>query len=172
MQFTCESGRIVLCLKHHEWNKSAISSMFKQVASSADFVNTWETEIISSSENGVSDHRSSDTSTTSSDRSSRKCSTASTEASVSTQSSSSQDGPRRSENDRSTRKRSAATLVDLSPSTDSDEVILCGPPSSKKQCDYMSEGIDQRIERCRKGICHACFNSFYTFYWGRTSSYE
>ena len=144
MQFTCESGRIVLCLKNHEWSKSAISSMFKQVASSADFVNTWETEI---TQNGIGDHRSSDTSTISS----RKCSTASTETSVSCQSSNSQDGPRRSENDRSTRKRSAATS-DLSPSTESDEVILCGPPSSKKQCDYMSEGIDQRIERCRKGI--------------------
>ena len=104
----------------------------------------WETEI---TQNGIGDHRSSDTST----MSSRECSTASTETSVSCQSSNSQDGPRRSENDQSTRKRSAATS-DLSPSTESDAEILCGPSSFKKQCDYMSEGIDQRIERCRKGI--------------------
>ncbi len=155
MQFTCESGRIVLCLKNHEWNKSAISSMFKQVASSTDFVNTWETEVINSSQsqNGMSDHRGSDMPSTSSDRSTRKSSTASTETGpgVSSESNNSQDGSRRSESDRSTRKRSAATSSDLFPNTESDEII-CGPPSSKKQCDYMSERIDQRIECCRKGI--------------------
>lgn len=49
VQFNCKNGRIVLCLKFHEWNKSAISSMFRQVASSTDFVSTWGSEVINNS---------------------------------------------------------------------------------------------------------------------------
>ena len=123
-QFACENGRIVLCLKNHEWNKSAISSVFKQVASSGDFVSTWEAEMISNSQggSGTSDRQRSE--------------------------------PVLTLGDRSTRKRSA-TSADVSPGLCNTEEILGGPPSSKKQCDYMSDGIDQRIERCRKGTMHA-----------------
>ena len=122
--------------------------MFRQVASSADFVNIWETEIINSSQDGLSDRRHSDTP---SDWSTRKHTTASTDTCISAESSNSQDGLRRSETDRSTRKRSSTT-ADLSPGLSESDEIIGGPSSSKKQCDYVSEGIDQRIERCRKGI--------------------
>ena len=152
MQFTCESGRIVLCLKNHEWKKSAISSMFKQVASSTDFVNTWETEVINSSQsqNGMSDHR--DMPSTSSDRSTRKCSTASTETGpgVSSESNNSQDG---SDEVSVIGLESALPQPLLIHFQIPNRMKWCVPPSSKKQCDYiMSEGIDQRIECCRKGM--------------------
>ena len=132
--------------------------MFRQVAFSTDFVKIWETEVISThgSQNDLSDHRRSDSS---SDRSTLKRTAAC--ADTSPEWSDSQDGPsdhRRSAtlstlSDRSNRKRSI-TSTDVSPgpsNTESDE-IMSGPPSSKKPCDYMSEGIDQRIEYCRKGI--------------------
>ena len=156
MQFTCESGRIVLCLRNHEWNKSAISSMFSQVASSVDFVTSWDADIISSSQpESLSDHRRSDP--VAGDTSTRQRSSASTP-----DLSNSQDGQserRRKEtlsisSDRLTRKR-PSTSAEVSSGTynmiESDE-ILGGPSSSKKRCDYMCEGIDQRIEGSRKGI--------------------
>ena len=123
--------------------------MFRQVASSADFVNTWETETISSSHDG---HRRSDTSSTSTSSERSTCKHSTTSIDTSGQSNS-QNGARRSELDRSTRKRPAVS-ADISPgipnTAESDEIIG-GPPSSKKQCDYVGEEIDQNIEHCRKG---------------------
>ena len=66
--------------------------MFRQVASSADFVNTWDTEVISSSHDGLSDRRHGDTPSTS--VTNRKHSTACADTGKSAELSNSQDGPR------------------------------------------------------------------------------
>ena len=91
--------------------------MFRQVASSADFVEVWGTDVVSNS--NPSDRRQSE--------------------------------PLSTSGDQPNRKRPASPADTALESTSNPEETLGAPPSSKKQCDYMNKGIDQRIEKCRKG---------------------
>ena len=79
--------------------------MFRLVASSTEFVEKWESEVIST------------------------CTSAST-------------------GDQLSRKRTASS----SPEVNSSGDLFCGPSQSKKRCSYVGEGIDENIEKCRKGI--------------------
>lgn len=126
VQFKCENGRIILCLKNHEWNKSAISSMFKQVSSSADFVETWESDIITPS---------------TSLQASRRLVTPFTE--MATASTETAHIPPAS------RKRTATSSFTISPTLASSTEIPCAPPTKKRSS---LDGIDLKIELCRKGI--------------------
>ena len=113
MQFTCETGRIILCLKHHDWNRSAISSMFRQISSSNDFVEMWESEVVSASESVTAIA---------------------------------------SNNDQQSRKRASSSFDSSTVQATSDNPVTnSGPPATKKRCNYVNQGLDQRIEKCRKG---------------------
>lgn len=50
MQFQCENGRIILPLRNHEWNKSAISRQFALISSSTDFIAKWNDVMQSSAQ--------------------------------------------------------------------------------------------------------------------------
>ncbi len=41
LQFKCENGRIILSIKHHEWNKSTFSSEFADASLSSEFVSRY-----------------------------------------------------------------------------------------------------------------------------------
>lgn len=105
MQFTCENGRIILCLKHQEWNRSAVSSMFRQISSSGDFVDKWNSEVVTTTESSISD------------------------------------------SDSSTRKRTSTMSLDSSPIPSTSDDSVSHPPAAKKRCNYVSQGLDERIEK-------------------------
>lgn len=83
--------------------------MFVQVSSSSDFVDKWNSEVVTTTESITPD----------SDSNSRKC--------------------------------AATASLDSSaiPSTSDDSISH--PPATKKRCNYVNQGLDERIERGRKG---------------------
>ena len=140
-QFKCENGRIVLPLKCHEWNQSDFSAKFSSVTSAKEFEAKWLEEMSGSAPNDATDSStmpSPMSTSTQSEQSSRLAHASTPTSSGFVQS------------DRPPKRRHGESKSSQGASHSSFQSgILSESPS--KRCKFIKEGIDERIERCRKG---------------------
>ena len=140
VQFKCDNGRIILPLKTHEWNKSAVSNKFALISSS---------EFVAKSDMEQS-HPFSQVPAASTQKSHPPAQ--SSDRSLVPHSPSRGEKHKHSVND-SRSPTPASTSSGHSLSTTSPVISTCisESQSPSKRCKYIKESIDEAIERCKKG---------------------
>lgn len=134
-QFQCENGRIILALKFHEWNQSDFSSKFSAISTAAEFVEQWHEEMSSRPDRADKPKNSDSRSPSSHMPSLPPADLLSTSGATK-------------------RRHSESKSPTPSPAqpTTSAMCIWSEAPSPSKRCKFIKEGIDEQIERSRRGM--------------------